>query len=233
MLKRFVTGFAVAAALASPQLASPAFAQRAVRNTAPRALSLAELQQAVTAPGRPAAAIQLDEVRRPAEVLHALGLRRGDHVLDYVAGTGYYSEILARAVGPQGHVIAWNPASLAANPRARTAIGELVQRNRNLTALSGPVNPLSFPADAYDFVMLHLVYHDAYWESAQFGVPRIDPNSVTRAMFNAVKPGGTVAVIDHVANAGGETRAVVEQYHRMDPAVLRADFARAGFRFAG
>ena len=82
-------------------------------------------------------------------------------------------------------------------------------------------------------MLLHLVYHDAYWESARFGLPRIDPNTVTAALFGAVKPGGTVAVIDHVAPAGGDTRAVVEATHRIDPAVIRADFERAGFVFDG
>jgi predicted methyltransferase len=77
--------------------------------------------------------------------------------------------------------------------------------------------------------MLHLVYHDAYWESARFGVPRIDPATVTRAIWDAVRPGGTVAVIDHVANPNADGRAEVEARHRIDPAVLRADFERAGF----
>jgi predicted methyltransferase len=52
-------------------------------------------------------------------------------------------------------------------------------------------------------------------------------------LFASMKPGGTVAVIDHVANPGGETRAVVQALHRIDPATIRADFERAGFVFAG
>ena len=64
----------------------------------------ADVAVAVSAPGRPADAVQLDEVRRPAEVLTWLGLERGDRVLDYFTGTGYYAEIMARAVGPQGSV---------------------------------------------------------------------------------------------------------------------------------
>jgi predicted methyltransferase len=38
-----------------------------------------------------------------------------------------------------------------------------------------------------------------------------------------------MAVIDHVANPGGDTRAVVEALHRIDPATVKADFERAGF----
>ena len=99
--------------------------------------------------------------------------------------------------------------------------------------VGSPVTALSFPAASYDFVMLHLVYHDAYWESAQYNLPRIDPATVTSALFAATKPGGIVAVIDHVATPGRETRAEVEATHRIDPAVVRADFERAGFVFDG
>jgi predicted methyltransferase len=40
-------------------------------------------------------------------------------------------------------------------------------------------------------------------------------------------------VVDHVAEAGGDTRQVVDKLHRIDPAVIRADFERAGFVFDG
>jgi len=219
MLKRTLVLFAAALAAIGP-----AQAQR------PRpAVPPAELQRAVTAPGRPSAATALDEVRRPAEVLRFVGLRRGDRVLDYFTGTGYYAELMARAVGPQGVVVGWNGAAFMRNERVRTALDELRSRNRNTAFYGTPNTAIAFPPESFDFVMLHLVYHDAYWESAQFGLPRIDPNSVVQAIWNATRPGGTVAVIDHMAAPGGDTRAVVDAVHRIDPAVVRADFERAGF----
>ena len=48
----------------------------------------------------------------------------------------------------------------------------------------------------------------------------------------AMKRGGTVVVIDHVAKAGAP-RETVEKYHRIDPAVVRADFRKAGFVLTG
>ena len=45
-----------------------------------------------------------------------------------------------------------------------------------------------------------------------------------------MKPGAVIGVIDHVGNPG-DTRATVEKYHRIDPAVVKADFKRAGFVF--
>ncbi len=203
---------------------APASAQ-----TARAPLGETELRAAVTAPGRPEAAVALDEVRRPAEILRFMGLRRGDRVLDYFTGTGYYAEIMARAVGPGGLVVGWNGTGFMANPRVRTALDEVRSRNPNAYFYATPTTALSFPPASFDFAMLHLVYHDAYWESAQYNLPRIDPNTVVQALWHAVRPGGVVAVIDHVAPPGGDTRAVVEATHRIDPAVLRADFERAGF----
>jgi len=188
---------------------------------------------AVSAPGRPDTAVALDEVRRPAEVLRWLGLRRGDRVLDYFAGNGYYTEIMARAVGPTGSVTGWNTPFFAGRPQIRDALAAIRQRQPNTAFFASPNTALSFPDDTYDFVLLHLVYHDAYWESTQFSLPRIDPNTVTAALFRATRPGGIVAVIDHVAAPGRETRAEVETTHRIDPATVRADFERAGFVFDG
>lgn len=193
----------------------------------------ADVASAVSAPGRPADAVALDEVRRPVEVLRWLGLERGDRVLDYFTGTGYYAEIMARAVGPQGSVTGWNSPSFGRNERVAAALAGIRERSPNASFYFTPTTALSFAPNAYDFVLLHLVYHDAYWESERFGLPRIDPNTVTRALFEATKPGGTVAVIDHVANPGRETRAEVEATHRIDPTVIRADFERAGFVFDG
>jgi len=192
----------------------------------------ADVAAAVSAPGRPAEAVALDEVRRPAEVLGWLGLERGDRVLDYFTGNGYYAEIMARAVGPTGSVTGWNSSGFGRNERVAAALSAIRQRSPNTGFYFTPTTALSFAPNSYDFAMLHLVYHDAYWESARFGLPRIDPNTVTQALFSAVKPGGIVAVIDHVG-ASGDTRAVVEATHRIDPAVVRADFERAGFVFDG
>jgi predicted methyltransferase len=188
----------------------------------------ADVAAGVAAPGRPKAATDLDEVRKPVEVLRFMGLKKGDRVLDYFTGSGYYAEIMAKAVGPKGLVLGWNSASFM-NDKTKAALDGIRQRNPNFGYFATPATALAFPKDGFDFAMLHLVYHDAYWESAQYKVPRIDPNTVVQALWYTVKPGGTVAVADHVAAPGGDTRAVVEKLHRIDPAVLRADFERAGF----
>ncbi|MGZ8362161.1 MAG: class I SAM-dependent methyltransferase [Allosphingosinicella sp.] len=217
MLKRSLV--AIVLSLAVPLAAAPA---------AP-----ADVAAAVSAPGRAADAIAQDANRHPAELLTWIGLERDARVLDYFTGSGYYAEIIARAVGPQGHVTGWNPPAAAGNERIRNALAGIHERSPNTTFVSSPVTALSFPPASFDLILFHLAYHDAYWESERFQIPRIDPAIVTRAAFEATRPGGMVVVVDHVAPPGGDTRAVVEATHRIDPAVIRADFERAGFVFDG
>lgn len=187
---------------------------------------------AVAAPGRPEDQIKLDASRRPAEVLAFEGLRRGDMVLDLFAGGGYYTEIMARAVGPAGGVLAWNPAPMV-NAKSRAAFAELKRRAPNTGLLATPATALSLPTATFDFAMIHLNYHDTYWESAKYGFVRMEPDAMLRTLYQSMKPGGTVAVIDHVANPGGDTRETADKYHRIDPATVRADFQRAGFVMDG
>jgi len=80
---------------------------------------------------------------------------------------------------------------------------------------------------------LHLTYHDFYWESADFGMARVEPRDVAAELYRATKDGGTVVIVDHVAPGGRDTRAEVDATHRIDPAVVRADFEAAGFVFDG
>ncbi|MBC7983661.1 MAG: methyltransferase, partial [Candidatus Obscuribacterales bacterium] len=43
-----------------------------------------------------------DAWRKPREVLTFLEVAPGQHVLDFYAGPGYYSELISRIVGPTG-----------------------------------------------------------------------------------------------------------------------------------
>jgi predicted methyltransferase len=223
-MRRIMLGLAVL--LASGAGLVPAAAKPKVAHAA--AAAPADIAAAVSAPGRPEEQVKLDESRHPVEVLRFEGLRRGDIALDLFAGAGYYSEIMGRAVGPTGGVFAWDPANFV-NDKARAVWTALRQRQPNVGFVATPANAIALPANAFDFAMIHLNYHDFYWESARFGLPRMDPAAILTTLYQSMKPGGVVAVIDHVANAGGDTRAVVEKYHRIDPATVKADFQRAGF----
>lgn len=177
---------------------------------------------------RPADAIALNPSRKPVEVLKFLGLRRGDRVLDVMTGGGYYAESMGNAIGSYGTVLAVEPPGFV-DDKSRTAFAMLVKRVPNVAFLEILPADLDPPANSIDFTLMHLVYHDTYWTSDKYKFPKMDPAAFVKRLYAATKPGGIVGVIDRAATAGGDTRAVVEKLHRIDPAVVKADFARAGF----
>ncbi|MBD3761456.1 MAG: class I SAM-dependent methyltransferase [Rhizorhabdus sp.] len=187
------------------------------------------LGKAVSAPDRPAAAAALDAGRKPAEVLAFLGLKPGMATADIMTGSGYWAEILANAVGPRGKVTAFEPAQFYNDPDEQKIWKALAERRQDIDFVRYPFENWSAGGRQFDFVMLSLNYHDLYWESAEYRIPRTDPQAFLTALFAAVKPGGVVGIIDHVG-AAGDTRAIVDKLHRIDPAVVKADFERAGFR---
>jgi predicted methyltransferase len=184
----------------------------------------ADYSAVVADTARAKANLAMDEGRMPAAVLDFAGFRRGDVVADYQAGGGYYTELLSRVVGPKGRVYAmsqpnfweaetWNP---------------LLKTHANVTPLVAAGESLQLAPGSVDGIFAHLVYHDLYWVSEKYQHPRLDVDDVLRGWFAAVRPGGRVVIVDHAANPG-DPRETVEKFHRIDPAVVRADMARAGF----
>ena len=175
---------------------------------------------------------RISEGRKPAEVLSFLGLQKGMRVVDMFGANQYWAEIIAPAVGTEGQVIVWQPTQFL-NDKRRGEFAQWAAKQGNVTLLSSPFeNPL-IGVNQYDFLLMNLDYHDVYWTNDRLKVVRMDPDVWLRAIFAAMKPGATLGIIDHVAAAGGDTREVVEKVHRIDPAVIRADFERAGFVYDG
>lgn len=180
---------------------------------------------AVAAKDRPADSVALDASRKPVAILNFMGLKPGMKAFDLLTGTGYYAEIMGHAVGPKGSVVAYSPANYNPEP-IKAAFATLVTRAPNVKFVTSPAE--AFAPNSYDLAMIHLNYHDFYFESEKFNIPRTDPDVVLKTLFATMKPGGIVAVIDHVGPAG-DTRAIVDKVHRIDPETVKADFKRAGF----
>jgi predicted methyltransferase len=179
---------------------------------------------------RSAEARKLDEGRKPAEVLGFLGLKQGMAVADLMTGSGYWAEIIANALDGTGKVTAFEPEQFYNDPEEQKVLTSLVERHKDIELVRYPFERFDAGGRTFDFVMISLNYHDVYWESEKYGIPRGDPKAFMAALAAAVKKGGVVGVIDHVGPAGGDTRATVDKLHRIDPAVVKADFAAAGFK---
>ena len=171
---------------------------------------------------------------KPAQVLAFLGLEQGMRVLDMNAASGWYTELLSRAVGPQGHVIAHN------HPGAEVLLGPAAlhdryrdQRLPNVEPLLLEHEALRFPPASLDFVLMSMIYHDTYWNGADVDWGPVDQQALLRALHDALRPGGIIGVIDHVAEGGADPERTAVALHRIDPAIVRRDFQRAGFVLEG
>lgn len=216
--RRLAQSFLAAALIA----AAPAFARPVHDDYA--AVSPEQIAVALADPSRQPDSRALDDGRKPDMVLAFTKLRRGDAVADWGAGAGYYSELLADAVGPKGTVYA---VGIAANYDA-AKWAPVLAHHGNIRPLFVPGEAQALAPGSLDVIFAHLEYHDLYWTSVKYHYPVRDVDAVVRNWFAALRPGGRVIVIDHVAT-GGDPRDTADKFHRIDPARVKADFAKAGF----
>lgn len=210
-----------------------AFALASLASTAPAApAAKSPIATAVANPARDPDNVKLDEGRKPAQVLAFLGLKPGMRVLDLFGGNRYWSEIMLPVVGPKGHVTVWEPTQFYSD-KTKATFEPFQAKHPNLSIVVSPFEAPKLAPNSADFVILNDNYHDTYWQNAKYGIPHMDPAAFVKAIYAAMKPGAVIGVIDHIANPNNDARATVEKLHRIDPAVVKADFERAGFKFVG
>lgn len=196
---------------------------------APTSVSIAS---AMASPDRRPDNVKLDEGRKPAQVLAYLGLKAGMNVLDLFGANGYWAELMAPAIGPKGHDTIWEPTQFYSD-KAKAYTAALTSKHPNVTVISSPFEAPDLPKNYADLVILNDNYHDSYWMSDKYKIPKMDPSLFLKAVYASMKPGAVIGVIDHIANKNDDTRATVEKFHRIDPEVVKADFKRAGFVLVG
>lgn len=177
---------------------------------------------------RPAADRALDAARKPAEVLAFAQIRPGQAVGEYMPGGGYFTRVLAEAVGDAGRVHAFVPEEIVRlAPSYLTAANSVAAQNTNVIVRTGPT--AAYAADgALDVVLTVQNYHDLHTRYAPQGVSA----AFNAAVFKALKPGGLFVIVDHRAPAGSGL-AMSDKLHRIDPEAVRREVEAAGFVFDG
>lgn len=171
-----------------------------------------------------------DERRKPLELLPFAGVQPGDKVLDLIPGSGYWTRIFSRIVGPEGHVYAVWPEAYARFARSNVSDLQALSGRpefSNVTVAVQQSNVLAAP-EKLDLVWTSMNYHDY---PAEF-MGKTDPSVLNKAVFDMLKPGGTYIVIDHEARAGRGMQDV-EPMHRIDPETVKQQVTAAGFEFVG
>ena len=196
-----------------------------------QAASLAEVvRKAVADAGRPESDKQRDADRKPAETIAFAGIKPGDRIVELFPGDGYFTRILSKVVGDEGRVIAVapppGPSAAAGAPEPVAPIRAIAAdpRYRNVEAFVQRIPEMSGSQRA-DLVWTSLNYHDQH-NAAK------DMSAFNRAMFNALKPGGTYIDIDRAAAPGSGARDT-PALHRIDPEIVKTEVGAVGFVFEG
>ena len=217
-------GLALALALAASLAVGCGKAQ------APRAFSQDALDRALADPARKTQADAADARRKPGPLIALAGVSPGDKVLDLIPGSGYWTRIFSKIVGPDGKVFAVWPQAYAREATGNIADMRKLSADRyygNIVTEVQPTTRLSAP-EPLDVVWTSQNFHDYPDEFMGKG----DPSQLARDAFGLLKPGGVFIVIDHMAKPG-RGLADTDTLHRVDPAAVRKIAEGAGFKFGG
>jgi len=169
-----------------------------------------------------------DVTSKPAAVLEFFGLEPGMVVIDLFGGGGYYTELAARVVGETGKVYFHN--NKAYIPFVEQELGARFADDRleEVVRLVSETDQLGLPEASADMVLMIMCYHDLYFVDKSW--PEIDREHFWEQVYATLKPNGTLAVVDHVAEAGTGSTAV-QTLHRIDKDYAKTDIEAAGFVF--
>ena len=187
----------------------------------------ANISTAVADPNRPQADRARDTNRKPDEALAFAGVKAGDRVADIVPGGGYFTKLFSKAVGSKGYVYAYIPSDIdAAYKKHGLKVPPPADPNYpNVSYIHAPIEKFVTP-ERLDIAWTSQNYHDLH--DKFFGPP--DINTVNKAIYDSLKPGGVFIVLDHAAEKSSGLRDT-DTLHRIDEDAVKKEVEAVGFRF--
>ena len=191
-----------------------------------RAQNVPDYAAIIAAPDRSATDRDIDKRRDPVKLLAFTGARPGMKVLDMGAGGGYSTELMARAVVPNGTVYAQNMPNLFQKAKANFEARLQTPAMKSVTPLFRPFDdPTPAEVRDLDLITFFFFYHDVTYME-------VDRAAMNKKLFSALKPGGMLVIADHSAAAGAGT-TVGKSLHRIEETALRREVEAAGFKLVG
>ncbi len=216
MLRRSL--LAVAGAALVLGLAPVGYAAAPVKNPPVPKVS-AVIQKAVDNPARTEKQRLRDPARKPGEVLALAGLKPGDRVIEIASFGQYFTDIMAPVVGPKGHIYMYDLPYL--NKQFGEPSVAFVKAHPNTEFKEAKYDEIDYPKNV-DLVSIVLYYHD-------LKPNKIDTAVFNKKMFDALKPGGKLLIVDHKAEPGTAWRDAAT-IHRMGVETIVEEVTAAGFK---
>jgi predicted methyltransferase len=175
-----------------------------------------------------------DLYRHPRETLMFFGVRPDSTVVEIWPGGGWYAEILAPVLREKGryyaahfHVDEKSPkymGSARANFLKMMAAQPDLYDRVTVTSLDAPAHTHIAPRATADIVLTFRNVHN--WTAAK------NDEAMFRAFYDALKPGGTLGVVEHRAAAGTSLEQQIKTGYMTEAYVISLA-EKAGFRLAG
>lgn len=175
-----------------------------------------------------------DQYRHPRETLLFFGLKSDMAVVEISPGAGWYTEILAPVLKASGAYFAAGAAieDPATERWQRQLHQEFVERFTKQPALFGKITITSFKAPRYVHVApkgsadLVLTFRNVHNWAAEGS-----DEASFRAFFDALKPGGTLGVVEHRAKPGTSIEQMIKTGYMTEDYVIGLA-TKAGFRLS-
>jgi predicted methyltransferase len=151
------------------------------------------------------------------KVVAACGLKPGMVVADVGAGTGLYTRLFGKAVGPDGQVYAVDIAPKFLDHVRKTAREAGL---RNVTPVLCNPDSADLPPASVDLIFVCDTYHHFEF-----------PERTLASLHRALKPGGRLVVIDFI-RIPGTSREWIVNHVRAGQEVVEKEIATAGFKKA-
>lgn len=153
-----------------------------------------------------------EQEERPSRAVRELKLEPGMVVADFGAGSGYYTERLARAVGPTGKVLA-----VDLQPEMLQLVGARMKRLglTNVELVRSTEDDPRLPAGTLDLILMVDVYHEL-----------AAPQRVLRAMKAALSPRGRIAIVEFRKE---DASVPIREEHKMSVKQAVQEFGAEGY----
>jgi ubiquinone/menaquinone biosynthesis C-methylase UbiE len=156
-----------------------------------------------------------DSWQRVPDVIAALAIGAGSRVADVGAGSGYFTEHLARAVGADGRVYA-----VEISERSLSQLRRLAEDGDfdNIEVVRGAVDDPRLPERSLNAVLVV----DAYHEMTEY-------EAMLSGMYRALRPGGRLVILDLVPADPSQSRDRQTRSHELSIDIVEEELREAGF----
>lgn len=186
------------------------------------------VEEAVASSFRTAENTKRDTYRHPVETLNFFGLKPNMTVIEITPGAGWYMEILAPLLSAQGQYIAAAPKVLPDNDYVKKMVASQQAWLAAHPDLKIKTVDFTLPGDLaveapVDMILTFRNVHN--WSAAG------NDQAAFNAFFKALKPGGTLGVVEHRADAKSKRDPKAKSGYVREADVI-AMAKKAGFKLA-